>query len=463
MLALHPEYKLRKTKTNILLYRFDYDTMDLADQKALHPNAAILLSLFDGKNSIDDIHCAIKYLFEYSTDEASKILNNFIDEWKKYLTDTSKRIRYDKPNDFIIDSNQVNQEIILCESPLYIGLNITQQCNRNCIYCYAENSSIREFPEMTIAHLENIVNQIIECEMEFVILSGGDPFLRHEMFNILEMLNSANIPVQLSTKQFLNKGTINRLRHCGIEHIQLSIDSLDDNIAYKMIGVHNYASKMIDTLVELLNSGFKVSTNTVVCSINYGSLKNLVEKFIECGVSNIRLSQYIRSAYRHNDNLFITDKQAQELMEYVIELRQNKIYSNVTFGNAISDKKAPIEKRIEKFVDRSICSAGRMSMVIMPNGMVIPCEQLPCRSEFIVGDATKQTIMEIWNSEKFYSFIMPDRERMRNTICFNCKFYDKCINVKGLCMRDSWKAFNTPFQINPFCPNAESVNGLRLS
>jgi radical SAM protein with 4Fe4S-binding SPASM domain len=462
MLALDPKFKLRKTKTNILLYRYDPDLMDLQDQKLLHPNTAILLSFFNGENTIENIKNTYYFVLNTNEEVFSETFDKFIADWRPFMIDTDKRVRWENPNDFIIRRENVDLTETLCCSPLYLAISVTQRCMADCIYCYAERKGPGEYKEMTGEHIDSIMEQASQIGVEFIVLSGGDPFIRDDILDIIEMGLSRSIPINVSTKKYLKSETIIKLNDLGLKRMQVSVDCLDDNISRNITGITDHASLALSTIQRLLAGGIEVSTNSVITSMNIDKIPSLISHLSQIGVTIIRLSQYVRSAYRHKDDLFITYEKASALRDFVENFNACNGRSRVIFSNLYDDLNINDEEKMVRFLDRGQCSFGRVSFMISPDGKIIPCEQLPCDDRYILGDTTEQSIQEIWDSCQVDKFMRPERSCFNGTTCFDCQYYDACIPKKGWCSRDVWKAYNTVYQVQPQCPRSKETPGRRL-
>ncbi len=341
-------------------------------------------------------------------------------------------------------------------------LCITQKCGgRNCIYCYAQDESSCHLGEMEFKHIAKIIEQAKTNKVVVITLSGGDPFVHKNIIDIIQMIVEAKIDLQLSTKQFLTDNTISRLKNIGLRSIQISIDAFENELAKIMTGVSMYAAKAFDTIKRLQKNEIEVSTNTIVTCLNAENVPELVCELYNIGVKVMRLSRYFRSAYKHSDELFLLESQETKLREFVDNFvsKHPDIYLHLSgTGESIENSKSKTkEEEIKRFANRGACSAGRTGMVILPNCKVIPCEQLPCEDEYVLGDTSRQTLSEIWNSQRFKGFFAPDRSLFQGTICYDCEHYDLCVIKNGWCSRDAWKAFGTIYQTNPICPKADPV------
>ena len=73
-----------------------------------------------------------------------------------------------RPNDFYVD-------------PLYIGLKVTELCNQDCVHCWAGKSTFQP----TLKDIKRVMNKINQFNPILFGISGGEPFLREDIFEIL--------------------------------------------------------------------------------------------------------------------------------------------------------------------------------------------------------------------------------------------------------------------------------------
>lgn len=464
MLALDPAYKLRRTETNIFFYRFDPDAMDVVDQRTLHPNVAILLALFNGQNSLDDIRSSFQYLLDLPNNSFSLVFEEFMKEWRPFMIETRERVRTDDPSDFVISAEKIDHSHLFLDAPIHLVLNLTNRCGgRNCIYCYAEGVSTCKPADMSLPHAEHIVSQAEEIGVEYITLSGGDAFVMPNVFRIIDLIVKSGIEVQLSTKQFLSRHSAAELLNMGVTRVQISIDCLDNSLSEILTGVPRYASRAIQTIERLQKSGLTVTTNSVVTGLNIHDIPSLIRRLVSMGIPTIRLSQYFRSAYHHSDNLFLEGDGVAQLAHFVDSFGAEHMDVSIRLSALLISSVEDTSETLNRFLKRPMCSAGRLSMLILQDGKVLPCEQMPSTDEYVLGDTSAQSIREIWNSPRFRAFFAPDRSRFEGTTCYNCEHFEACVHDKGWCFRDAWKAYGTAYQINPMCPKAFDTPGKRMS
>jgi len=84
-------------------------------------------------------------------------------------------------------------------------------------------------------------------------------------------------------------------------------------------------------------------------------------------------------------------------------------------------------KCTDKYFNGGHCGALKSSLFILPDGKVSICELLYWHPQFIVGDLKKQSLEEIWRSDKVMSLYNQKREYYRDeSFCSKCKSFDFC-------------------------------------
>ena len=97
--------------------------------------------------------------------------------------------------------------------------------------------------------------------------------------------------------------------------------------------------------------------------------------------------------------------------------------------------------------------------VVLPDGQVTVCEGLYWHKEFIIGDISKMSIMDIWNSDNARMLTkMPQELIPEDSACRTCKEYDECRKYRGICWKYVLEAYGDehPFYPDPRCPYAPS-------
>ncbi len=136
-----------------------------------------------------------------------------------------------------------------------------------CRYCYADARYCKNTDEakgLEIELIDKILKDAKKLEIKHIEITGGDPFIRKDIYEILEETVKEGININISTKKLLSIQEIKQLKQTGLKSIQISIDTLDNCIAEYLTGIENFAERMIEVINKLISNGISVTVNTVV-------------------------------------------------------------------------------------------------------------------------------------------------------------------------------------------------------
>ncbi len=462
-LILNPEWRMRKEFGYVLLYRIT-DIGTIAEQSFIHPLDAIAIALFDGKRTIEEVASALSYVTGHPVDNQK--IEQFLDKNSRYFIEASdvpfsKQRKYD-PVEFVMPADSVDFIERRLRAPLWLIFMITNDCRTDCIYCYAEKQRHGNGDKpLSTSRIKELIKEASELHIPSINFTGGDPFMHPQILDILEYTISNDILPVISTKCALSQAVIGRLAEIGMPRVQISIDSYDPETNFFLIGIKNYAEEMIPVIRNLKAKGIKTVTKTVITPYNLYQIPTLVDMLVSLGVDNIGLSEYIRSLHHHpGDDLFLSYDQLKWLAEKVEEQKEKFGSSIISFDSKLAPQ--PEGKGKERaFSTRARCSAGMQQLAIYPDGKVVPCEETPSTLEFVVGDLSKESILEVWNSERLIEAIRPSRDKFWGQSCYDCLDLYECHTFLGRCFIHSLKAYGTRYAPAPECPKAPD-SGVRL-
>jgi len=121
------------------------------------------------------------------------------------------------------------------DAPVYVQFYITARCNLTCEQCniiYA-NSDVRE---CTIDEIKRIADNFAKIGVAIVLLTGGEPFIRKDLPEIIQSFESRAVHVRMQTNGFASEEQIARAVEAGGKDISISLDSLQPAIQDKING-----------------------------------------------------------------------------------------------------------------------------------------------------------------------------------------------------------------------------------
>ena len=358
----------------------------------------------------------------------------------------------------------VPQRFLRLQFPLSLVIMPTYQCFTDCVYCYAERPALPASEYLPKERWVELLSEAGESGLDLLTFSGGDPLMYPGIEELLEVAQRYQMYCVLPTKTRVTRERAERLAALlyRSDVVQVSVDSFDPEIAAAMMRTPGYAEIARESIQNFLASGVKVRTNTVVTPINFASVESLLRELRAMGVPRANLTSYGLTHYRHDARLFLSEAQHAELNQTVQRLKTELDWPEVKCNSASRDFSNPgSNSSPEQWRERTHCSGGTSSMVILPNGDVVLCEQVPDTAPFVVGNVRHDSLSQVWNSERLYEFVVPNREKFGTTACRECEEFDTCHRVYGRCFRDALFNYGTMFAPNPSCPHAPP--GIRMA
>lgn len=124
------------------------------------------------------------------------------------------------------------------DAPVYVQFYVTARCNLTCEQCniiYA-NSDVRE---ATIGEVERIADNFAAMGVAIVLLTGGEPFARKDLPQIIRAFESRGVHVRMQTNGFASEEQIVKAIEAGGKDISISLDSLHPTRQDKINGAFN--------------------------------------------------------------------------------------------------------------------------------------------------------------------------------------------------------------------------------
>ncbi|MFC1546347.1 radical SAM/SPASM domain-containing protein [bacterium] len=157
--------------------------------------------------------------------------------------------------------------------PDFISLNITERCCLKCIMC---NEWQNSKPDLTCVQWQNVLQESKDIGINSVYLSGGEPFIRKDIFDLIDYANSLNMDVSCITNGYLiDQEKIERLKNSKITTIALSIDAIDEKYDY-IRGLKGAYHRVINACNLLKKLSQETDTKVY---INFVLMKDTLEDF----------------------------------------------------------------------------------------------------------------------------------------------------------------------------------------
>ncbi|MCK4259283.1 MAG: radical SAM protein [Halanaerobiales bacterium] len=458
-LILNSRVRLKKNQKRILIYTLEDFTDQPSEIFFIHPVYAVLLTMFDGIKTYEQVLKEFCFIIHQEYNEKNKnLIEKEFRVIEKNLKIKNILVKDEKTNplihqkycvdDFIIPNQEINldYENQKIDFPIIVNYNVTSSCKMNCKYCYHSKDQITNY--IPLERLEILFDECVKKGCEYVLLSGGDPFERKDFIDIMELLHKKGLSYFTSTKSYLDQKTCLQLKEKGgLNKIQISLDSHKPELAAFLTGMDiEFLDRTVQTIKNLKEAEIAVGLRCVVNGYNIDDLDNFLDFCSSLEVERVDLIQYSRSIWRHVDSLFPTEEQMIRANEVVNRYKHK--FNTPIIGHYGFQKEVFLSKNHDSenpFEFRSICNSCRTSVILLPDGQVTICEQLPYIPEVILGNLNDQSIEAFWNSKKVSKFLSPpQRSKYQKDIpCKTCNEddYQICHKYFSICLKHSYDYF----------------------
>jgi len=293
--------------------------------------------------------------------------------------------------------------------PDTIFMELTRSCNISCKHCF-NNSGRRLANEMEAITVARVIMNIASLGAQEVRLTGGEPLVLPEIFDLIKEARGNNLRVSMGTNATLvTHEMAARLYAVGLQMAVVSVDGLEST--HDAIRGKGNFRRSIAGIRAFMNHGIKVRVNIVAMRSNLNDISELTKLFhkMEIEVFIRRFISFGRAAvYAVKSSLNSSDygRLREVLAPYTDDEKGN------TQGHYIKEK--DVAPRINIPFERRKCSAMQRGLVITPNGDTQICGFISCDASGFLGNVQNESLDEIWKriiSGKLASILDRDLNR----------------------------------------------------
>ena len=163
---------------------------------------------------------------------------------------------------------------------------ITRRCNLNCVHCRASSEKGPYEGELERQKSLELLDQIAVTGKPIVILTGGEPLLREDVFDLARYGSGLGLRMVMATNGTLLTPSITKeIADSGIKRVSISLDgaSAEDHDRFRNVpGAFDSAVKGISLLKE---GGIEFQINTTVTRHNLDQVEKILSMAMELGAS----------------------------------------------------------------------------------------------------------------------------------------------------------------------------------
>lgn len=411
---LNPNIALRSWR----LVSYAYYIKGVRDARGLKKDEFELLLKCDGKTELDDNSPLVRKFSEYGIIAPARN-GDELSEWQKHLD---------------------------CDNRYFPAMEyaITGKCNYNCLHCFnaADNSPLMS--EWTLGEAKAMLEQAQKCGVNAITLTGGEPMLHKNFFEIIEEIYKRGMYVaEINTNgHFIDQTALDRMKALGCTPIiKISFDGLG---RHDWLRNREGAEKNALAALRLCKeNGFETWAQTNVHRLNLETILPTAEMLDEMGIDEMRIirtSESPRWKENAGDACLDVDEYYEKMFDFAEKYTQKPhkmdvdIWQFLTiFPSTAAFRVRPVECGEGEYRDSlPVCRGNRGKIAAAANGNVYPCLQLSGFYDAhgkILGNIKTEGLQPLLQSGKYLDEVCATVKTLavNNTKCAGCKYFRYCV------------------------------------
>ncbi len=333
------------------------------------------------------------------------------------------------------EATDAGQEYRKADNPVIRGLlwSITGLCNLNCRHCFMEAPS-RRFGDFSFADICDLLNQFEQANVPEVALTGGEPFLRRDLPEILAMLERKKIGLaEIFTNGVLVTDAILAAitRHGFRPFFKISFDGRGTHDY--MRGVAGSEERTIEGSKKVKAGGFPLTVITSVDAVTRGNLAETYKLMKELGTDGWWLAPPVECGnWRGTDSAVSMD----DMIDISVAMLQRwladgrpfdlKLWRFGLFPRAGKDEGASPPPATP---DSWNCAGTHSRPYLLPDGTLLPCGGYTGTGLLdTMPNLRKQPLSAAWSRSALREICDLRRRDVidRNAECADCGFFGEC-------------------------------------
>lgn len=275
---------------------------------------------------------------------------------------------------------------------------ITNTCNYHCSYCIFSCESKKYENELTTDEVKKTMKQLKENNFTYIKFTGGEPFVRKDMIEILKYASELGFDMDISTNaSLINQDIAKELKNINFPMVHVSLDGADKETHEFVRGEGTFA-KTINGIKHLTNNNIYTRIGTVIYKKNEDKLEEIVKLAIELKANEIIFSFMEPVGRLDGDESIISKRETKDVKTEIENLRaeyKEKINVKYSFTE---------NKNCE---EDGICPAVSKFLYINNLGQISPCTWVVTKNERYTSKMTlkNNNLNEIIQSEPIQNYL----------------------------------------------------------
>lgn len=341
-------------------------------------------------------------------------------------------------------------------SPKWIAWEITRRCNLRCVHCRSSSEmEAKGHPDFSTSEAFRVIDDIASYAKPVVVLSGGEPLIRKDVFEIAQYGTDKGLRMCLATNGTLVNGEIcGKIKASGIKIVSLSLDGSEESVHDDFRSQKGAFTGTINAARLFKEYGIEFIVNSSFTRRNQEEIPKVYRLAKALGATAWYMFMIVPTGRGEEImNELISKEDYEEILDWHYQMEKDEDMMLVRPTCAPHYYRVVLQqskKEGEKFRKRTLkfstggskgCIAGQLICLIDVDGNVLPCSYFPKPA----GNVRKTSFKEIWEGSELFKDLR-DFKKYKGK-CGSCEF----VNVCGGCRARAYSIHGDYLEEEPFC------------
>jgi heme b synthase len=340
-----------------------------------------------------------------------------------------------------------------------VAWEVTRSCNLFCAHCRASANSGRHEGELDTQDCYSIIDQILEVGKPVLILTGGEPLLREDIFSIAEYAARNGLRVVMgSNGTLITPGIAAKLKDVPLSRVSVSLDFPAAELQDRFRGQPGAYKAALAGIENLRGAGIEVQVNCTLTKMNIGYLDDLINLAVSAGAVAFHPFFLVPTGRgRGLENVELSTAEYEQALNWIYD-KQLELGSSIFFKPTDAPHYLRVMKQRQKFDGQAAlprvpgnhgamqtisrgCLAGTGFCFISHVGQVQGCGYLEVKA----GDLKKQSFAQVWDDSPLFTKLR-DLANLKGK-CGACEYKRLC----GGCRARAFESTGDYLEAEPYC------------
>lgn len=337
-----------------------------------------------------------------------------------------------------------------------VAWEITRSCNLFCAHCRSSSTAGVYEDELPTEECLRLIDGILEVGKPVIILSGGEPLLRHDLFQIARYAVDKGLRVVMGTNgTLITEEIAHKLKEIPVSRVAVSVDFPTPELQDKFRGKAGAFQEAMAGIARLRQAGIEVQINSTITKLNVNYLNELLNLTLGAGAVAFHPFMLVPTGRGKGlETVEMSPQEYEETLSWVYD-RQKELGDRIFFKPI----DAPHYQRIIMQRDRKDntrgtgvrndamnvmtrgCLAGTGFCFISHRGRVQGCGYLDVEA----GNIRDRSFRQIWTNSTLFRELR-DLSNIKGK-CGVCEYKRAC----GGCRARAYESTGDYLEAEPYC------------